>query len=93
MFRAALESHNNDFVLLGIDYRDITSDARKFADDKHATWPILKDPGNDVALGLRRARGAPDLLHRARRQDLAALLRAGPRVTSSSRSWRRSPSR
>ena len=50
MFRAALESHNNNFVLLGVDYRDITSDARKFANDKHATWPILKDPGNDVAL-------------------------------------------
>jgi peroxiredoxin len=50
MFRQALEQHHNDFVLLGVDYRDITSDARKFAKDKRATWPILEDPDNAVAL-------------------------------------------
>jgi cytochrome c biogenesis protein CcmG/thiol:disulfide interchange protein DsbE len=50
MFRKSLAQHGNDFVLLGIDYRDIASDARKFAKDKHATWPILKDPDNALAL-------------------------------------------
>jgi cytochrome c biogenesis protein CcmG, thiol:disulfide interchange protein DsbE len=50
MFRQALEQHHNDFVLLGVDYRDIASDARKFAKDKRATWPILEDPGDQVAL-------------------------------------------
>jgi peroxiredoxin len=55
MFRTALEQHDRDFVLLGVDYRDITSDARKFARDKRATWPILEDPDNSVALayGIR----------------------------------------
>jgi peroxiredoxin len=50
MFRDSLEQHHNDFVLLGIDYRDITSDARKFAKDEHATWPILQDPDSAAAL-------------------------------------------
>ena len=79
MFRKALARHDDDFVLLGIDYKDITSDARAFAKEKRATWPILKDPDNAVALGIRGAGGAADVLHRARRHDLAALLRAGAR--------------
>ena len=44
MFRKALARHDDDFVLLGIDYKDITSDARAFAKEKRATWPILKAP-------------------------------------------------
>ena len=50
MFRKALARHDDDFVLLGIDYKDITSDARTFAKEKRATWPILKDPDDAVAL-------------------------------------------
>jgi peroxiredoxin len=50
MFRKALARHDDDFVLLGVDYEDITSDARAFAKDQHATWPILKDPDGAVAL-------------------------------------------
>ena len=78
MFRQALEQHHNDFVLLGVDYRDITSDARKFAKDKRATWPILEGPRQRGRARVRRARGAADVLHRPRRQDLAALLREVP---------------
>jgi len=49
MFRNALERHDDDFVLLGVDYKDITSDARRFVRQQRATWPIVVDPTNVVA--------------------------------------------
>jgi cytochrome c biogenesis protein CcmG/thiol:disulfide interchange protein DsbE len=55
MIRKALKAHDNDFVVLGVDYKDIDSDARAFARQQHATWPILTDPGNatGTAYGVR----------------------------------------
>ena len=50
VLRDALAAHHGDFVLLGVDYHDIASDARKFANGQHATWPILEDPDHAVAL-------------------------------------------
>ena len=35
--------------MLGVDYKDIASDAKKFAAKQHATWPILADPDDAVA--------------------------------------------
>jgi len=49
VFRDALERHD-DFVMLGVDFRDIASDARKFAKQQGATWPILQDPDGALAL-------------------------------------------
>ncbi len=54
-FRDALVAHPGKFVMLGIDYKDITSDARKFVKSQRATWPILDDSANAVsgAYGIR----------------------------------------
>jgi len=49
LFREQLAAHRGEFVVLGVDYRDIDSDARKFAEQQHATWPILPDSSNVVA--------------------------------------------
>ena len=35
--------------MLGVDAKDIESDAKQFAKDKKATWPIVVDGNNDVA--------------------------------------------
>jgi cytochrome c biogenesis protein CcmG/thiol:disulfide interchange protein DsbE len=55
LFRDQLAAHHGKFVVLGVDYKDIASDARAFANDQHATWPILADPTNAVgrAYGIR----------------------------------------
>jgi peroxiredoxin len=55
MLRKQLAQHDDDFVLLGVDFKDIPSDARTFAKEQHATWPILEDPTNAVsqAYGVR----------------------------------------
>ena len=55
LFRGQLAAHPGDFVVLGVDYKDITSDARAFAKEKRATWPILTDPTSAVgeAYGIR----------------------------------------
>ena len=37
------------FVVLGVDAKDIESDAKAFAKEKKATWPIVVDSSNDVA--------------------------------------------
>jgi cytochrome c biogenesis protein CcmG/thiol:disulfide interchange protein DsbE len=47
MLRSALK--RSDFVLLGIDFRDIAGDARHFGAQQHATWPLLSDPDGSVA--------------------------------------------
>ena len=35
--------------MIGIVYRDIASDARGFADEFGATWPLALDDGSDAA--------------------------------------------
>ena len=54
-FRDALTAHPGTFVMLGVDYKDIASDARDFARSQHATWPMLDDSANAVsaAYGIR----------------------------------------
>ncbi len=49
LFREQLAAHPGDFVVLGVDAKDIESDAKKFANDQKATWPIVVDASNDVA--------------------------------------------
>jgi len=43
LFRSQLAEHRGEFVVLGVDTKDITSDARAFAKEQRATWPILDD--------------------------------------------------
>jgi cytochrome c biogenesis protein CcmG/thiol:disulfide interchange protein DsbE len=49
LFRDQLARHPGEFVVLGVDTKDIDSDARAFAKDKKATWPIAVDSTNGVA--------------------------------------------
>jgi peroxiredoxin len=55
MLRQQVGRNHGDFVLLGIDYDDIPSDARAFAEAQHAAWPILDDSGKALgqAYGIR----------------------------------------
>jgi peroxiredoxin len=50
LFRKQLAAHPGEFVVLGVDTKDIESDAKQFAKDKKATWPIAFDTNNDLAL-------------------------------------------
>jgi len=54
-FRDALAKGPGTFVMLGVDYQDIASDARAFAKSQHAAWPMLDDSGHAVsqAYGIR----------------------------------------
>ena len=54
-FRDELAAHPGKFTVLGVDYKDIPSDARKFAKSQRATWPMLDDSSNAVstAYGIR----------------------------------------
>ena len=49
LFRQQLEDHPGTFVVLGVDYTDIDSDARTFAKQQRATWPILPDTDSSVS--------------------------------------------
>jgi cytochrome c biogenesis protein CcmG/thiol:disulfide interchange protein DsbE len=49
LFREELAKQPGKFVVLGVDAKDIESDAEAFAKDKKATWPIVVDGDNDVA--------------------------------------------
>jgi cytochrome c biogenesis protein CcmG/thiol:disulfide interchange protein DsbE len=55
ILRKELAAHHGDYVMLGIDYRDISSDARDFVKSQHAGWPMLSDPDNmaNTAYGIR----------------------------------------
>jgi peroxiredoxin len=55
LFRKQLAAHPGQFVVLGVDFRDITSDAQGFAKKQRAAWPILTDPTGAVgqAYGIR----------------------------------------
>jgi peroxiredoxin len=49
LFREQLAAHPGDFVVLGIDAKDIESDAKHFAKEQKASWPIAFDAHNEVA--------------------------------------------
>jgi len=49
LFREQLAAHPGTFVVLGVDAKDIESDAKRFAKDEKATWPIVFDGQNEVA--------------------------------------------
>jgi len=49
LFREQLAEHPGEFVVLGVDAKDIQSDAEEFAKKEKATWPIVVDADNDVA--------------------------------------------
>jgi thiol-disulfide isomerase/thioredoxin len=55
ILRKELTAHHGDYVMLGIDYRDISSDAQDFVKSQHAGWPMLSDPDNaaNTAYGIR----------------------------------------
>ncbi len=48
--RRAVKAHRHTgLVVVGISYRDITSDSRDFAGRMHANWTLLRDPGGTLA--------------------------------------------
>ena len=49
LFREQLAAGDGDFVVLGVDVKDIESDAKQFARKQKATWPIVVDPSSAVA--------------------------------------------
>ena len=50
LLRAARARHRADgLVMLGVVHQDIADDARQFAGDEHATWPMLFDGHNAVS--------------------------------------------
>ncbi len=48
LFRQQLAEHAGDYVMLGVDNRDIASDARAFARTQRATWPIAVDSSGAI---------------------------------------------
>jgi cytochrome c biogenesis protein CcmG, thiol:disulfide interchange protein DsbE len=51
LLRDTFAAHRDDFVLIGVNARDIESDARAFAAQQRATWPSGIDADNVVARG------------------------------------------
>jgi peroxiredoxin len=49
LFRKQLAEHPGKFVVLGVDTKDIESDAKQFAEKRKADWPIVVDDSSDVA--------------------------------------------
>ena len=49
LFREQLAEHPGDFVVLGVDAKDIESDAKRFAKDDKATWTMVFDGQNEDA--------------------------------------------
>ena len=49
LFKEQLAKDPGKFVVLGVDAKDIESDAKAFAKAKQATWPIVVDGGGQVA--------------------------------------------
>ncbi len=50
LLRSALSEHRGDrLAIVGIDYRDIASDARAFAEQERAKWPMGFDEDGAVA--------------------------------------------
>lgn len=50
LFRRALREHRDDGLqVVGVSHDDIDADARAFADDFGATWPLARDPDDVIA--------------------------------------------
>jgi peroxiredoxin len=49
LFKQQLAKDPGAFVVLGVDAKDIESDAKAFAKHEKATWPIVVDADNQVA--------------------------------------------
>jgi peroxiredoxin len=50
LFRRALREHRDDGLqIVGVSHYDIDADARAFADDFGATWPLARDPDDAIA--------------------------------------------
>jgi cytochrome c biogenesis protein CcmG, thiol:disulfide interchange protein DsbE len=48
LFRQQLAAHKGEFVMLGVNYRDIASDARAFVKEQRATWRTADDSTNAI---------------------------------------------
>jgi peroxiredoxin len=48
LFVRARARHHDDYVMLGVDNRDIASDAKSFAAGKKADWPIVFDGSSTI---------------------------------------------
>jgi cytochrome c biogenesis protein CcmG, thiol:disulfide interchange protein DsbE len=48
LLRAALERHR-DLAAIGVVFQDVESDARSFAREQRATWPLASDPDGSLA--------------------------------------------
>jgi peroxiredoxin len=50
LFRQALREHADEGLqVVGVSHDDIDADARAFADDFGATWPLARDPDDAIA--------------------------------------------
>jgi cytochrome c biogenesis protein CcmG/thiol:disulfide interchange protein DsbE len=56
LFREEQARRGDDYVMLGVDNRDIESDAKTFAKEQRARWPIAFDGSNAIykAYGVAR---------------------------------------
>src|SRR5262249_58130873 len=48
LLRTALHRHGDDYVMLGVDNRDIESDAKDFAKKQRADWPNAFDSSGAI---------------------------------------------
>jgi cytochrome c biogenesis protein CcmG/thiol:disulfide interchange protein DsbE len=48
LFRQALGRHPDKYVMLGVDNRDIASDAKDFTRNERADWPVAFDSSNAI---------------------------------------------
>jgi cytochrome c biogenesis protein CcmG/thiol:disulfide interchange protein DsbE len=57
----SLTAAHPDVKVLGVVFKDSASDARKFLDEQHATWPGLLDPKGQIAdaYGVHQKPGIP----------------------------------
>ena len=76
-------------VFLGVDYHDLSSDARRFVSAHGLTFPMLEDGSGNVTGALRDLPGAGDV----RPQSAGAGGRAPPRADHRSRLRHRVPER
>ena len=51
LFRSTLADTNDQFQMVGVDTGDLRGDARQFAEEQHADWPIGFDGTGAVARG------------------------------------------
>lgn len=86
LLRKAYAQHRKDgLVMIGVVSQDIASDARRFVEQEHASWPMAVD-GDRVAQGAYGVRGLPQtmfispdgtLVHRELSQLTSSTLQTG----------------